>query len=364
MHVVDRRNLDGDPIEKIGAQLEIVGLPQADGAPPMTTTFLHVRQRQDGAAERAVMGLPAYKGEPGPPGAPGAIHRGEMDTAGLEALATTLDKKHTNWAYRNTDTNDQYVWAGESWVIYHEVYATPGPVGPAPEMTPGELTINGEPFDGPFGVRVSGSDGSYSVGVDLPELPQGEQGPVGPAGPIFTSVDVDQASTRSDGDVLRYSAASDKLEWAPQPALGVEEFNVPSANFPNVSNLTGSTTRRELFVLDIPARDYPYRFDFSGGVDVDVPFGYHVDVEIRAGHQSTGKLVGIARDDSSQGWHRLNFIPYSESAFDPDTPTTEIVPAGTPQTLYVSAVRRQGSILQWGLRRDYAQLRVRLMRVP
>lgn len=353
-----------DPIERLTAEIEVIGIPQADGAPPMTTSYLHVRRRQDGAVEKARMGLPAYRGEPGPAGPPGAIHRGEMDTAGLDALATTLDLKHTNWAYRNTDTNDQYVWAGESWVIYHGVYGTPGPVGPAPTMTPGELTINGHPFDGDFGVRVSGSGGSYSVGLDLPEMPQGEQGDVGPAGPVFTSVDVDQTSTRSDGDVLRFNAATELLEWAPQPALAIEEFAVPAANFPDATNISSSTTRQELFVLDIPARDYPYRFDFVGGVDVDVPFGYHVDVEIRSGHQTTGKLVGIARDDASQGWHRLQFIPYSEAAFDPGTPTTEIVPAGTPQTLYVSAVRRQGSFRSWGIRSDFAQLRVRLMRVP
>ena len=351
-----------DPIERISADVEIYGVPQADGAPPMTTGYFHVRRRQDGSAERAVMGLPAYKGEPGPRGAPGAIHQGERTTAQLDALATALDEKHTNWAYRNTDTNDQYVWAGESWIIYAEVYGTPGPVGPAPEMVPGDLTIDGAPYTGPYGVRVSGSEGQYAVGLDLPEMPKGDKGDPGPSGPIFDSVDVDQSRAPSDKEALVYDAATDKLQWA-QTVYGTEEDAVPPASFPDVSNLSQSTTRREMFTLEIGPRDYPYRFDFAGGVDVNVPFGYHVDVEIRSGHQSTGKLVGIARDDSSQGWNRLTFEPHSEAAFDPDTPTTEIVAPGTAQTLYVSAVRRQGSILQWGLRSDFAQLRVRLMRV-
>ncbi|MCT1710702.1 hypothetical protein M3B38_01690 [Dietzia cinnamea] len=351
-----------DPIEKISAEIEIHGIPQADGAPPMTTSYFHVRRRQDGAVERAVLGLPAYRGKEGPAGPPGAIHQGERDTAELEALATALGTQHINWAYRNTDTDDQYVWTGQTWVIYHGVYATPGPVGPAPTITPGTLTIDGVEHAGPFGVRVSGSGGSYSVGVDLPKMPKGDQGDAGPAGPIFTSVDVDQSSTRSDGDVLVYNGASGKLEWG-RTVYGIEEFAVPPSYFPSVSNLPGSTTRRELFSLEIPARDYPYRLDFSGGVDVDVPFGYHVDIEIRSGNVSTGKLVGLARDDSSQGWHRLVFFPYSEDAFDPETPTTDVIAPGTPQTLYVSAVRRQGGILPWALRRDYAQLRVRLMRV-
>lgn len=353
--------MNKDPIERLGVELEIHGVPQADGAPPMTTTYLHVRRRQDGAAERAVMGLPAYRGEPGPPGPPGAIHQGDRDTDELQALATVLDERNTNWAYRNTDTNDQYVWSGEAWVIYHGVYATPGPVGPAPTMTPGTLTVGGQEYQGQYGVRVSGEDGQYSVGLDLPEPPKGDKGDPGPAGPIFTSVDVDQTSTRDDGDTLVYHAGSDKLRWQ-RTVLGVEEFAVPPSVFPDVSNLT-NTSRREMFALEIPAKPYPYRFDFAGGVDVNVPFGYHIDIEIRSGHVSNGTLVGLARDDAHQGWHRLVFFPFTEEAFDPDTPDTAIVPANTPQTLYVSAVRRQGSIFGWGLRRDYAQLRVRLMRV-
>lgn len=351
-----------DPIERISADVEIHGIPQADGAPPMTVGYFHVRRRQDGSAERAVMGLPAYKGEQGPRGAPGAIHQGERTTAELDALATALDERHTNFAYRNVDTDDQYVWAGESWIIYTAVYGTIGPVGPAPEMVPGDLTIDGTTYTGPYGVRVSGSDGQYALGMDLPPMPKGDKGDPGPSGSVFDSVDVDQGSQKSDGDVLVYNQATDKLQWG-RTVYGIEEFSVPSASFPNVSNLSQSTTRREMFTLEIGPRDYPYRLDFAGGVDVNVPFGYHVDVEIRSGHQSTGKLVGIARDDSSQGWNHLTFMPYSEAAFDPETPDTEVVQPGTPQTLYISAVRRQGSILQWGLRNDYAHLRVRLMRV-
>lgn len=354
--------MNQDPIERVGVELEIRGIPQADGAPPMTNTYLHVRRRQDGAAERAVMGLPAYQGEPGPPGPPGAIHQGERDTAELEALATVLDRKNSNWSYRNVDTNDQYVWSGETWIIYHGVYATPGPVGPAPEMTPGTLTVDGEVQEGPYGVRIGGSDGTYSVGIDMPAAEQGEPGPPGPSGPIFTSVDVDQSVERGDGDTLVYHAGSGKLRWQ-RTVFGIEEFAVPPSAFPDVSNLS-NTSRRELFALEIPAKPYPYRFDFAGGVDVDVPYGYHIDVEIRSGHESNGQLVGLARDDASQGWHRLVFFPFTEEAFDPETPTTAIVPANTAQTLYVSAVRRQGApVLRWGLRSDYAQLRVRLMRV-
>lgn len=351
-----------DPIEKIGAELEIYGILQADGAPPMTDTYLHVRRRQDGAAERAVMGLPAYQGEPGPPGPAGTVHQGERDTDELEALATVLDITNTGYSYRNTDTNDQYVWSGETWVIYNQVYATPGPVGPAPTMTPGSLTVDGKPQSGAYGVRVSGAGGTYSVGLDLPQLPKGDKGDPGPAGPIFTSVDVDQSSTRANGSALVFNAAKGKLEWKPT-VLGIEEYVVSPPDFAEDFSIGAATSRKDLFALTIPAKTYAYRLDFTGGVDVNVPFGYHVDVEIRKGNATSGELVGVARDDSSQGWHRLIFAAFSEASYTPDS-STGVVQPGTAITLYVAAVRKQGSILAWGVRRDMAQLRVRLLRVP
>lgn len=349
-----------DPIEKLSAEIEVFGIEQADGAPPMTTSYLHVRRRQKGAAEKAVMGLPAYKGEKGDDGPPGAIHQGERDQDELDALATVLGKQHTNWAYRNTDTNDQYVWSGETWVIYNQVYATPGPVGPAPTMTPGTLTVDGQEQSGEYGVRVSGGDGSYSVGIDMPPSPQGEKGDPGPSGPIYTSVDVDQSSTPTAGDTLVHNADTGKLEWAPS-LFGVEEFCVPPGEFPEASGISGG--RYEFFTVVIPARDYDYRMDITGGVDLNLPFGNHVDVEVRLGDPDTGRLVGIARDDSSQGWSRKQFMSFSDEAFEPGTTGGGVVASGTEATLYVAAVRKQSSFLTWGLRRDFAQLRIRLMRV-
>lgn len=351
-----------DPIETLGVSLDIFGIEQADGAPPMTTTYMHVRRRQDGAAEKAVMGLPAYRGERGPAGPPGAIHQGGRTTDQLDALATVLSAQNTNWTYRNTDDESQYVWSGETFIIYPDVYSHPGPVGPAPTMTPGTLTIDGEEYSGPYGVRVAGSEGSYSVGLDLPELPKGEQGPQGPAGPIYTSVDVDQSSNRVDGSTLVYNESSGKLEWA-KTVLGTEEYGIGPSDFDVAASIPSGTSRRELAALEIPAKDYAYRLDFAGGIDVNEPFGYHIDVEIRKDDPVTGELVGLARSDSSQGWHRLVFQPYCDSSFEPGQ-STGVIPVGTATQLYVSAVRKQGSVLSWGLRNDLAHLRIRLIRVP
>lgn len=350
-----------DPIETLGVSLDIFGIEQADGAPPMTTTYMHVRRRQDGAAEKAVMGLPAYRGERGPAGPPGAIHQGGRTTEQLDALATVLSAQNTNWTYRNTDDESQYVWSGETFIIYPDVYSHPGPVGPAPTMTPGTLTIDGEEYSGPYGVRVAGSEGSYSVGLDLPELPKGDKGDPGPSGPIFTSVDVDQSSTKTDGAAMIYNGSTELIEWRPI-TYAVEEYGIGSGDFDVAASIPGGTSRRELAAVSIPAKNYNYRLDVEGGIDVLEPYGYHVDVEVRMDDPVTGTLVGIARSDATQGWHRLVFQPYASSSFEPGQ-STGVITAGNAVNLYVSAVRKQGSISSWGLRNDFAHLRLRLIRV-
>lgn len=358
-----------DPIERIGVELEIYGIAQAAGAPPMTDTYLHVRRRQDGAAVRAKLGLPAYRGETGPRGAPGAVHQGERTTDQLTALAGVLTTDQTNWAYRNTDTNDQYVWDGTQFVIYHGVYATPGPVGPAPIMAPGTLTVDGEEITDPaFGVRVDGGNGQYSLGVDLPPSPKGDQGDPGPAGPFFTSVDVDQTVTKNDGDVFVYDAASGKLKPAPG-GYWLEEYVIAPDGFVNV-NKGPSDTRHTILTAQIEAKTFPYRFDFTGGVDCSSSGGTIVDAEIRTNvgtannPETTGPIVGYGKGQDGEGWREIAFRAHSTTSIDPSVRTGVIEP-GTPVTLYLSAVRKAGGqfFTGWSLRKDNAQLRIRLMRV-
>lgn len=347
-----------DPIERIGVELEVFGIPQPAGAPPMTDTYLHVRRRQDGAGERAKMGLPAYKGEQGDPGPPGAIHQGERTTAELDALALVLTTAQTNWAYRNTDTNDQYVWTGAVFVVYHGVYGTPGPTGPAPTMSAGSLTIDGDEVTDPaYGVRVTGSGGSYTLGVDLPEMPQGEKGDPGPSGSVIDSVDVTGDPT--DGDVLQFDAATSKLLWQPGGYF-IEEYVVAPAGFPNVSK--GPTdTRHNMFTVQIPAKAWPYRFDFAGGVDVSSLWGTQIDMEIRTGSIS-GTLVGYGKGQDGEGYREVAFRAHSDVDIDPTT-SAGVIAANTAVTLYVSAVKTAGVISTWSIRNTKAQLRIRLLRV-
>ncbi|GAC71045.1 hypothetical protein [Gordonia soli] len=350
-----------DPIERLAVELEIYGIPQPAGSPPMTDSYLHIRRRQDGAAERAVMGLPAYEGKQGPPGPPGAIHQGERTTAELTALASVLTTDMTNWAYRNTNTNDQYVWTGETFVIYHGVYGTPGPTGPAPTLNAGSLTIDGEEIDDPaFGVRVTGGSGSYAVGVDLPEMPKGDKGDPGASGPFFTSVDVDQTKTKNDGDVFIYNATVGKLQPSPG-GYWIEEYVIPPSQFPTVSKLA-SDVRHTMFTVVIPAKTFAYRFDFTGGVDVSSSTGTQIDMEIRKDNATTGAIVGYGKGQDGEGYREVAFRAHSDVAINPDT-RAGVIESGTEVTLYASAVKKAGSFSGWNIRNTNAQLRVRLLRV-
>lgn len=351
-----------DPIERLSAEIEVYDIPQVPGQPPMRDTYLHIRKRQDGAVERATMGLPAYEGKQGPRGAPGAVHQGERTTGALEALRNVLTIQEVNWAYRNIDTNDQWVWTGETFIIYHQVFATPGPVGPAPTLQPGELRVDGELQNGDYGVRVTGTNGSYAIGIDLPEPPMGPQGLTGPSGSVIVSQDVKPDQTPQRGDGLFYIPdvnypQGGRLEWAP---THVEEYVVPPSGFPNVSKSSTDTTHL-LCTVSIPAKTYPYRFDFVGGVDTNSKIGHQIDLEIRMTDATNGPIVGIGKGQEGEGWRECAFRAHSAVALDP-TSNVGVIAPGTPVVLYARAVKRSGILFGWDVRNANAQLRIRLTR--
>ena len=344
-----------DPIETITVDLEIFGIPQAAGMPPMTDTYLHVRRRQDGSAGKAVLGLPAYEGKEGPRGAPGAIHKGDRTTLQLQGLATTLGVGNTNWAYRNVDTNDQWIWTGDEFVIYVDAFGAEGPAGPPPELNPGVVKYDGV-AEGNASMEITGPPGGpYAVHLDLPAPPEGDQGPQGFAGPIYTSVDVTGAP--SAGQVLRHNATTNKLEWW-TPRAAVEEYVVPPSGFPTADR-SSTVSRLLLCSVTIPAKTYPYRLDFTGGVDVNSKVGHQIDLEIRVGNETTGSIVGYGKGQDGEGWREVAFRAHSDVAIDPGS-SEGVIAAGTEITLYVSAVKKSGILFGWGVRNNLAQLRIRL----
>lgn len=351
--------MPNDPIETLTAEVEIFGIPQAPGMPPMADAIFHIRRRQDGAPGRARLGLPAYEGRRGPAGPPAAIHKGDATTAELTTLAATLTKDNLNWAWRNLDTNDQHVWDGEQFIVYADAYGTPGPTGPPPRLTAGDLTVAGEPVDIGYGLRVNGANGDYTISVDMPPSPKGEPGPPGPAGPILEATDIAPGQTPTDGDTI---IVRDGLVHFEPAQRAPDLFTVGPDGFPT-QNATTTTAKIDMFTLSIPAYPYPVRLDIDGEVDVQVSTTGQVAVEIRR-DSATGALIGLGRTGNGDGWRPIRLRNHGDASITPETTNDpSVIPANTPTTLYVAAVKRGGSLFGWAVRKDYAQLRVKVERV-
>lgn len=347
-----------DPIETITVDLEIYGIPQTPDMPAMTDTYLHVRRRQDGSAQRAVLGLPAYQGTEGPAGPPGSIHKGDRSNAQLIALGTTLGPDNVNWTYRNIDTNAQYVWRGDGWVVYQNAYGAQGVKGDPPALQPGTVSYD-DVVVGDATMEVAGPPGGpYALHLDLPAPPAGPEGPPGPGGRVITSVDV--VGSPASGQSLRYLDSDSKLHWF-DPPTAIEEYVVPPNAFPPAFDKASTVSREQLVAVTIPAKNYPYRFDFSGGVDVKSNAGHQIDLEIRKDNALTGEIVGYGKGQDGEGWREVALRAHSDVAIQPGS-TQGVVPVGTVVNLYLSAVKKAGNTLGWSYRPTLAQLRVRLTR--
>ena len=345
-----------DPIERLNVDLEVFGIPQSPGVPPVTETYLHVRRRQDGAAGTAVLGLPAYTGATGPAGPPGLVHQGDRTTAQLATLAGTLTTANLNWTYRNSDNNDMHVWDGDSFVVYPDAFGAEGPAGPAPTLLDGTVKYDGVIVSG-ASLDVTGSN-PYQISIDLPD-PTGPAGPTGPPGPLLSSTDI--TGTPTDGQILEYDTTTSKMVWVSQPGA-IEEYVVPPSGFPTTS-LSAATTRQQLVSALIPAKSYNYRMDFAGGVDVSSTVGHMIDIEIRTANAVSGPLVGYGRGaDGFGGWRHVPLRAHSDVAIQPGS-TEAVVTAGNAVTVYASAVKVAGSTDGWSVRSNFAQLKIRLTRV-
>ncbi|MHC9531827.1 hypothetical protein, partial [Prescottella equi] len=91
-----------------------------------------------------------------------------------------------------------------------------------------------------------------------------------------------------------------------------------------------------------------------------------IDLEVRIEDAQGGPLYGLGRGsvpDGLGGWERVRLEAYTNFPIAPGSYSDAISP-GTPITVYLSAVKRAGNAGQWQIRNDYAQLRIRLQRVP
>lgn len=341
-----RQSLDETFIERISADLDVYGIQADPSQPPLTQTYLHVRRRQDGSNGNARLALPAFIGPEGPPGEP-VIHQGDRNSAQLAALREALDDRHKNWAFRNTDNNDMYVWNGSAYIVYENAFGAEGEQGPPPTLWPGTVTIEGYgELDDTLGVRIRGDDGDYTIGLDLPELPKGAPGDRGPAGSIYTSDDITGGPT--DGQILVHDEASGKMVWR-DGYLGPQLYSVPPSAFEDWSAGI-SSTRHHITTVTIPEQPYRYRLDFSGGVEISSIIGQTIDVQILADDPDNGTIVGCAWGSmEATGWVHQRFDAFHDIPVTPETTGLRagVVEAGTEVQLHVVAVKSAGLGTGW-----------------
>lgn len=359
-----RAGVDDEFIGRLNADLDIFGIAQDPSQPPMTETFLHVRRRQDGSGGRAVLGLPAFKGDKGDPGG-GLIFQGDRTSAELAVLSDALTTDNVNWAYRNLDNNDMWVWSGARFIVAKDAFGADGEQGPPPVLVDGTVTIDGEPLEDPLGTHVTGSDGVYQIGLDLPKMPEGAKGDTGPAGSIFNSPDI-TGGPDDDGMILVYDQESGKMVWR-NGYTGPLLYNVPPSAFGDWSSGINST-RHVITAITIPEQPFRYRLDFDGGVEVSTVLGQTVDVQVRADDPDSGTMVGCAFGNmEATGWVHQRFAPFSA---DPATPETTglrvgVVEPDTELVLHVVAVRSAGIGALWRVAgNNRSSLRVKLERMP
>lgn len=357
--VSPRTGLDETFLGSVESQLEIYGVAQDPSQPPMTETYLHVRRRQDGSQGTSRLALPAFKGDKGDPG-DGFLFQGDRTSAELAALRDALSSNQVNYAYRNSDNNDLWVWSGARFIVSRDAFGAEGPEGPPPILVNGTVTVDGETLPEPLGTRVAGSDGVYSVGVDLPALPKGDKGDPGPAGGIFTSPDI--TGGPEDGQVLVFDEGSGKMVWRSgytAPLL----YNVPPSAFGDWSSGINSS-RHIITAITIPAQPFDYRFEFGGGVEVSSVIGQTIDVQVRADDPDNGPMVGCAFGNmESTGWTHNRFEAFAAEPLTPDS-SYGVVPAGTEKVLHVVAVRSAGIGALWRVAGNgRSSLRVMVQRV-
>ncbi len=345
----------GDPIERLLVEVEVFGMAQLPGQPPQTEAFFHIRRRQDGGAE-GVLGLPAYKGDKGDRGP--ALQIFVVPAAANIPQPGTLTSADYGKGWRIEGENTVKFWTSQGFQTHVDWLGSEGPQGgpgPANKLTAGVIEML--PEGAAPTIDITGTAPNQTLNIGIPSVP-GEQGETGPAAAIAASTDYfDGGTPAAAGQVIAMGADG---KWHPvQPISVLEEYVVPPASFPNASKQS-SEQRHQLVQVPIPAKPYPYRFNFSGGVDVKNNIGHQVDVEIRIDNPTSGQLVGLGKGQDGEGWREVMFRAHSDTAYQPGS-TVGVIPPGTPVTLYCVAVLRTGFLLGWAVRKDLAQLRIQLV---
>lgn len=309
-----------------------------------------------GTMADGTMWVPVLKGENGSPGANAlpwklqpTIYATEAALFAAQAgLADTPTDRQKAWFVGNTTSKALYLWTGVGWQSYPNIVVSVP--GPAPDI---DATVDVHPPGAPSTVDVIGNptDG-FTINFHL-EQGEGEEGPAG-----ATTINVASWTTPpADGDYATADSATGKLVPTKLPR-NLGPFSLPPASFTPASIGSGdSITRVPIASLEIADQTFDYRHLLQGCVEVFGGATTRIDIEVRVG-STTGTLVGYGNGALGAFWQPVEIHSCYESQVTPNTgPGIIDSPASAAnRTLYVNAVKVQGTGQAWAVRADRAQL--------
>lgn len=302
------------------------------------------------------MWVPVLKGEPGNPGANAlpwklqpTIYATEAALFAAQAgLADTPTDRQKAWFVGDSTSKSLYMWTGVAWQSYPNiVVAAPGP---APDI---DVTVDTHPPGDPSTVDVTGNptDG-FVIALHL-EQAEGTQGDPGE-----TTINLDSWTVPpSAGQFATADPATGKLIPATLSRM-IGPFSLPPVSFTPASiGGSDSIVRVPIASLEIANQSFDYRHLLQGCVEVFGGTTTRIDIEVRVG-STTGTLVGYGRGALGAFWQPVEISSCYEEQVTPNTgPGRIITPAAAAdRTLYINAVKVQGTGQAWAVRADRAQL--------
>lgn len=301
------------------------------------------------------MWIPVLKGDTGTPGVNALPWKLQPQTyatfAELEAaqvLADNATDRQKAFFVGDSTAKSLYMWNGTTWQGYPNILMSAP--GPAPDI---EATVTALPPGTPSTVGVTGNptDG-FTLAFGIEQVP-GEQGPAG-----STTIGLASWTEPPDaGDFATADPATGKLvPTALARTLG--PFSLPPTAFtPANIGQSDSIVRVPLASLELPAQTFNYRHLLQGCVEVFGGTTTRVDIEVRVG-STTGTLVGYGRGNLGAFWQPVEITSCYEEQTTPTTGPGIIAQpaAAADRTLYVNAVKIQGTGQSWAVRADRAQL--------
>ncbi|MDH6282796.1 hypothetical protein [Prescottella agglutinans] len=168
---------------------------------------------------------PIPGGDPGDQGAQGdpqPAFQWMGDATPAQLAQMNLQDTDRLKAWRDPATNNMHVWTGSFWKVSTNVYGPRGPEGPAT----GLMVRNADAGSDTASAELSGVAPDQTLMLRIPRGLRGNPGAAAPAEPIRSVSDYDNTIAPKAGQVIAFSAASQKFGPVTSPML-VGPFAMP-----------------------------------------------------------------------------------------------------------------------------------------